>query len=150
MMLVRNVVVCVIALAAASATGAAAADLPAAAGASSGVGVRLGGVVRTICRVEFERPAAAVSGPVVDFGAADELCNDTEGYRVVLRHDPALAGATFTIGGQDVILSSSGETVLVDTDGPRARRLAARLDLGERAVEFSNLSFRTEVKGASY
>ena len=73
-----------------------AAGLPAtAAAAPSRVTWTIQGTVSTICRLDFDRPVATEpNGGIVELGSYSELCNDRDGYRIVMQHPAGLQNAS--------------------------------------------------------
>src|SRR4051812_9120168 len=100
-----------------------AASLPAVAVAGqSRTTLTIQGTVATICHVDFDRPiAGAASGGTVDLGHFEELCNDRDGYRIVIQHPAGLQNASVEYGGVSIPLSAGTETVIVDSNVPAYR-----------------------------
>ena len=121
-----------------------------AAQAESNTTIGIRGIVRTVCRVEFNQASAPVSGDTVDLGRMTQLCNNIDGYRVVMQHPAGLGGATVSIDGIEAPLSSGTETVLVDSTHPAFRTNDVRLHLAGADAGQLNLAFRIEPKGAVY
>ncbi len=115
---------------------------------STTIGIR--GIVRTVCRVEFNQASAPVSGDTVDLGRMTQLCNNIDGYRVIMQHPAGLGGATVSIDGIEAPLSSGTETILVDSSNPAFRTNDVRLHLASGAASQLSLAFRIEPKGAVY
>lgn len=111
--------------------------------------IRISGIVPTICRVEFPSAPRSDAG-AIDLGTMSEFCNQPNGYRILLRHPAGLDGATLSVGGAQIPLSPSGETVVVDSNAPAIKQNAVALSFGDEAVELSSLSFRAEAKGATF
>ncbi len=111
--------------------------------------INIQGVVPTICRVEFSQPLGTVHGEAVNFGQMTQLCNNAEGYRVVMQHPAGLTGA-FLIDGVATPLSSGTETVLVDSNNPTYRMAGASIQLAAGSSQFASVSFRIEPKGMTY
>ena len=110
--------------------------------------IEIRGIVPTICRVEFNQPAAPVSDNVVELGQMLQFCNNMEGYRIVVVHPDGLQGATLTVDGEQVPVTSGSETVLVDSDHPVYRHSDVRLQLASASTDnLPALSFRIEPKG---
>lgn len=109
---------------------------------------RIQGFVPVICRVQL---SASVGSPdqngIADLGVADEFCNAPRGYRVTVQHAPGLEGAALINGGVRIPLSSTGETVLTDSNRPDLRKVALAVDLGDHPERFNSLSVRIEAKG---
>ena len=129
-----------------------AALLPALAQAADGsesYGIRA--VARTKCRVQLEQGSAQVSGAgLVQLGAMNEACNNREGYRIVLTHAAGLTGGRVLLDGQEIPLSATGETVIVDADDAAFRSRDVAVDFGAGASGPMTLSFRAEPKGPIY
>lgn len=111
--------------------------------------LRVQGVVRTICDVEFNGSAVAVSSNRVDLGQMLQSCNNSEGYRIVVQHPSGLTNASIEIDGTAVPLSSGNETVIVDANEPDYRISAASLN-APNATQLATLSFRIEPKGGVF
>ena len=92
---------------------------------------------------------ANVSNGVVDLGSFSELCNNREGYRVVLQHPEGL-NASVEVNGFAIPLSQGSETVIVDYNQPEYRTSHARLRLASNDLLMPTLGFRIEPKGAIY
>lgn len=112
--------------------------------------INIRGIVPTICRVEFSQAAVATGEDRVDLGQMTQLCNNIEGYRVIVQHPAGLSGAHFSVDGVEAPLSSGTETVLVDSNDPAYRTSGVSLHLASASAELSALSFRIEPKGATY
>jgi len=109
------------------------------------------GRVATLCRIDFDRPLAGqATGGVIELGTYSTLCNDRDGYRIVMRHAAGLQHAAIEIDGVTVPLSSGSETVIVDSGRPEFHTGAARIVLADGSAQPGSISFRVEPKGAVY
>lgn len=112
---------------------------------------RIVGTVSTICQIEFQSQAVTPGNDVVELGQVSELCNNEDGYRVIMQHPAGLQNAKIEIHGAMVPLSAGSETVIVDANEPDERIGQARLFLATgTATELPMLSFRVEPKGPIY
>lgn len=108
---------------------------------------QISGIVPTICRVSFNQPVISMGGDMVELGTFEQLCNDRDGYRVVLQHPANMQGAQIDIDGVLVPLSAGTETTVIDSNVPNYRMSHARLQLASSQSEMTTLSFRVEPKG---
>lgn len=115
----------------------------------AGAGFSVGGIVRTICRVEVSNSSVSEGGDQVDFGNLYQLCNDRHGYRVILQHPEGMTGATFLVGGTEIPLSPGSETVIIERPGPSEISETGRLRLAGGAT-LTGVGFRIEPRGAVY
>jgi len=119
--------------------------------AADSVSIGITAHVRTICKVEVA--AAAVSelqSGETSLGRMTELCNNLEGYQLVLTHPAGLVDAWAVVDGVRVPISAAGtETVIVDSNAPayRERSLGIILPSGQPNL---GLSLRAEAKGIIY
>ena len=111
---------------------------------------RFSGIVRTVCRMEFSGYQSPRINGIVDFGTVMQLCNNRQGYRVVMQHPTNMGGATFVLDGQAIPLSNGNETVIVDSARPAFKLGSAQLDVSNVNVPVQSLSFRIEPKGAVF
>jgi hypothetical protein len=118
---------------------------------AGGVSVGIRGTVRTICRVEVGAAAVpAFQAGETGLGRMTELCNNVEGYRLILIHPAGLVDAFAVVDGQRVPLSSTAtQTIIVDSNQPafRERDLGIILSSGQTAM---GLSLRAEAKGMMF
>jgi len=118
---------------------------PAAAGSVS-IGIRA--TARTICKVEVGAAAVpAFEAGETELGRMTELCNNVEGYRLILNHPAGLVDAFAVVDGQRVPLSAtSTQTIIVDSNHPafRERNLGIVLSSAQPVL---GLSLRAEAKG---
>ncbi|MBX3561927.1 MAG: hypothetical protein KF780_08955 [Sphingomonas sp.] len=115
---------------------------------SENASINIRGTVRTVCRVQFNQPTVA-NGAVIQLGQMQQLCNNIDGYRVVMQHPAGLNGATVSVDGVETPLSSGNETILVDSNRPDFRTSEVSLNFGDMAGPGA-LSFRIEPKGTLY
>lgn len=127
--------------------GSARAQVAPEAGQTEQVGIGVRAIAQTVCRVEVDHPVAASSSGPVDLGRMSELCNNVDGYRVVLTHAPNLTGASAIVDGRSIPLDRSGRTLLVDADGPATRQRAVQVDFGGASGQSMRLSLVAEPKG---
>ncbi|KJV40314.1 hypothetical protein [Brevundimonas sp. KM4] len=86
--------------------------------AAAGPVINIMGRVATVCRVSLAggSPRVAENGKR-DLGRLTELCNNVDGYRLVLLHPAGLEDAAVMVDGQRIpIASDSTRTVIVDSD----------------------------------
>jgi hypothetical protein len=116
--------------------------------AASSVSISISARARTICKVEVGAVAVPEFQPgETDLGHMTELCNNVEGYRLVLSHPAGLVDAWAVVDGVRIPLSSTTtQTVIVDSDAPafRERDLGIILSSAEPNL---GLSLRAEAKG---
>lgn len=115
---------------------------------SENASVNIRGIVPTVCRVQFSQPTVA-NGPVIQLGQMQQLCNNIDGYRVVMQHPAGLNGATVSVDGVETPISSGNETILVDSNRPAFRTSEVSLNFGDTDGPGA-LSFRIEPKGTVY
>lgn len=101
--------------------------------------------VPVYCEVELAPMVAPSAAGIVSLGQSTELCNAPRGYRVILRHPAGLANAAVIVDAKRVPLSTSGETVLVDSDHPDLHTRQLAFDPGNETGQISNLGIRIEV-----
>lgn len=123
-----------------------------AASAADGVSIGLRGRVATICRVEF---TSFSSGQLHEgenaLGRMTELCNNVEGYRLVLNHPEGLVDAWILLDGQQISLASnSTRTVIVDSHIPAYRERQLSLRLAQDIDAPIPLSLYAEAKGVTF
>lgn len=109
--------------------------------------IQIFGRVPTICRVEIGGGFnPALTAGEHSLGQMTELCNNVDGYRLVLNHPAGLEGAWFVVDGQRVPLSGSTHTVVVDSMQPAYRESGIAIVLSED-VSNLQLSMSAEPKG---
>lgn len=118
---------------------------PAAAGS---VSIGINGRVGTVCRVEIGgAPAPRFEAGETSLGRMTELCNNVDGYRLVLSHPVGLQDAWMVVDGQRIPISStSTTTVIVDSNAPAAREREVGIVLSSGAATL-DLTLRAEAKG---
>ncbi len=91
--------------------------------AGASTSVTIGGRVRTICQVSVSSAVPVSDAEAHRYsGRMSELCNNVEGYQLILRHPQGLENASVELDGQRIALSSqSTQTVIVDSQHPAAR-----------------------------
>ena len=80
-------------------------------------GFEITGVVPVVCNATFDANAVQ-SGGTVDLGQVQEFCNSATGYRVIADYNAGNDPGTLIVSGQEVALSSSGETTIGQQAGP--------------------------------
>lgn len=113
--------------------------------------VSISGRVATICTVDANLQASSnlISGRN-SLGRLVELCNNREGYRVVLNHPSGMRGAAILLDGQRIAIApSSTQTVLVDSNhaGFEERQLDLELTVPSEPIA---LTLYAEPKGAVF
>ncbi len=118
--------------------------------AADGVSIGINATARTICRVEVGAAATPTfEAGETALGRMTELCNNVEGYRLILIHPAGLVDAFAVVDGQRVPLSSAGQTVIVDSDQPAARARDIGIVLSTRQDGLT-LGLRAEAKGMTF
>ncbi|MBU1385705.1 MAG: hypothetical protein KKG14_07230 [Alphaproteobacteria bacterium] len=125
--------------------------LAATSAAADGVSVSIHGRVGTVCRVEVGGPPAPrFEVGETRLGRMTELCNNVDGYRLVLSHPVGLQDAWMVVDGQRIPISpTSSTTVIVDSNGPAAREREVGIVLSS-ASDTLDLTLRAEAKGAIF
>jgi hypothetical protein len=101
--------------------------------------------VPVYCEIDLAPTGAQFANGVVSLGQTTELCNAPRGYKIVLQHPSGLTNAAVIIDATRIPLSTTGETVLVDSDHPDLHVRQLALDPGNQASQISNLGIRIEV-----
>lgn len=122
--------------------------LTAAPAAADGVSIGILGRVSTICRVEVGGPPTPrFEVGETRLGRMTELCNNVEGYRLVLSHPVGLQDAWMVLDGERIPISpTASTTVIVDSNSPAAREREVAIVLSS-ATDTLDLSVRAEAKG---
>jgi hypothetical protein len=105
--------------------------------AVAGTSINIAGRVATICRVSLDQPATMVESGEQKLGRLTELCNNVEGYRLVLVHPTGLEDAFIVLDGERISISAgASRTVIVDSNQPafRERELSLVLASGAEPV----------------
>jgi hypothetical protein len=121
------------------------------AAASQGAQVAINGRVRTVCTVDlaFETLPHLRAG-LNQLGAMVELCNNVEGYRLILDHPAGLAGAAILLDGRRIeIEPSSTRTVIVDSSRPAYEQRQLGLELAA-PTDIGQMRIYAEPKGAVF
>ncbi len=116
-----------------------------------GTHVGISGRVPTICTVDADLQATSslVSGRN-SLGRLVELCNNREGYRLVLKHPSGLRGATILLDGQRIAIAPSAtQTVLVDSNHAAFQERQLDLELAVPSAPIA-LTLYAEPKGAVF
>lgn len=109
------------------------------------------GIVPTVCRADINGDVSMLHQGVNDLGRITELCNDVDGYRLVLDHPTGLQGAYLLLDGQHIAIETdAGETVLVDSDVPAERERNLQLVLADAREHFVPLTIYAEPKGMRF
>lgn len=112
--------------------------------------IRISGVVPTICRVEFSRMAVSPDLRRIDLGQMSQTCNDGAGFKVTLSYGSGFENARFVTAGSQVLLGAAGQTVILDSLGPRWDQQAAAIELDQPVPQNLTVSVRIEPNGATY
>ncbi|MDY6922359.1 MAG: hypothetical protein SWI22_00170 [Pseudomonadota bacterium] len=122
--------------------------LTAAPAVAGSVNIGIHGRVGTVCRVEVGGPPAPrFEIGETRLGRMKELCNNVDGYRLVLSHPVGLQDAWIVVDGQRIPISStSSTTVIVDSNSPAAREREVGIVLSS-ARPTLDLTLRAEAKG---
>lgn len=105
---------------------------------------QLSATVPVVCRVSHADVAVQGAGDVIELGQVERLCNDRAGFRLILIHDPELAGSTFSMGGVETQINGGMETVIYRSMRPQLRSESATLRLAPGHAMPTMLSFRIE------
>ena len=86
--------------------------------AAAGPVINIVGRVATVCRVSLEGGSGfAAGGGERELGRLVELCNNVEGYRLVLLHPAGLQDAAVVLDGERIPISPEAtRTVIVDSN----------------------------------
>lgn len=99
--------------------------------AAAGPVFNITGRVATVCRVSLAGGGASVEGEQM-LGRLTELCNNVDGYRLVLLHPAGLEGAFVVLDGERIAISADEtRTVIVDSNRPAYRERDMTLVLAE-------------------
>lgn len=100
--------------------------------AAAGPVINIMGRVATVCRVSLVGGASAVEPGEQMLGRLTELCNNVDGYRLVLLHPAGLQDAFVVLDGERIAISSDAtRTVIVDSNRPAYRERDMTLVLAE-------------------
>ena len=135
-----------------AAAGVATTLLASTASAADGVSIGIRARAATICRVEFAGTAPGqFRAGETPLGRMTELCNNVEGYTLVLNHPQGLIDAWVTVDGQRVTLASnSTRTVIVDSHIPAYRERQLSLGLSQDMQGSVPFSLYAEAKGVIF
>lgn len=116
--------------------------------ATAGPAINIMGRVSTVCRVSLDGGAAPAIGQGEHMlGRLTELCNNVEGYRLVLLHPAGLEDAFIVLDGQRIpIAADATRTVIVDSNRPAYRERNLALVLAE-GVEPVAVNIEAQPKG---
>jgi len=119
--------------------------------ATAGPVLNIMGRVATVCRVSLDGGAAPTIGEGEQMlGRLTELCNNVEGYRLVLLHPAGLEGAFVVLGGERIpIASGATRTVIVDSNRPAYRERDMTLVLAEGSEPVA-VNIEAQPKGAIF
>ncbi|EKY30788.1 hypothetical protein HMPREF0185_00108 [Brevundimonas diminuta 470-4] len=102
--------------------------------AAAGPVIDIMGRVATVCRVSLTGGAMPVEPGEQMLGRLTELCNNVDGYRLVLLHPAGLEDAYVVLDGERIaIAADSTRTVIVDSNRPAYRERDLTLVLAEGA-----------------
>lgn len=96
--------------------------------------LQISGFVPTVCNANLDNNAVASQAGEVALGQLNEFCNDGAGYQVWVDYSPSLAGDTLTVGGQQIVLDSSGSALIDSASGPNVVSRAVSLDVPQNGV----------------
>ncbi len=100
--------------------------------AAAGPVINIMGRVATVCRVSLAGGASTVEPGEQMLGRLTELCNNVEGYRLVLLHPAGLEDAFVVLDGERIAISADAtRTVIVDSNRPAYRERDLTLVLAE-------------------
>lgn len=109
------------------------------------------GVVPTVCRASIDGDFSPLHAGLNDLGRITELCNDVDGYRLVLSHPAGVEDASMLIDGQQIAIEPDAvETVLVDSNVPADRQRHLQLVLGDSVPDLTRLTIYAEPKGIRF
>jgi hypothetical protein len=100
--------------------------------ASGRIGVS--GFVSVICRAELSGGILPTSDRV-SLGRLTELCNTSQGYRVIMSYPAALEGATLFVDGAPVTLTASGQTIVTDSTMAAYKVRTLELDISALSAD---------------
>jgi len=103
--------------------------------AAAGPVINIMGRVATVCRVSLAGGNAPTIAPGEQMlGRLTELCNNVDGYRLVLLHPAGLQDAFVVLDGERIpIVADATRTVIVDSNRPAYRERDLALVLAEGA-----------------
>lgn len=105
---------------------------------------------RTICTVTLPGTQQPLQAGQNNFGRMTELCNNIDGYRLVLAHPRGLVGAAVLLDGQRVAISpDANQTVIVDRNYPAYQERQLALELASAAPTLP-LTIFAEPKGVVF
>ena len=104
--------------------------------------------VKTICKVDIHfNPPLRYAAGINHLGQITELCNNVEGYILVLDHPRGMTGAALLLDGQRVeIADDANRTVIVDSRQPAFKQREVGLELAQMA-EIMPMIIYAEPKG---
>ena len=115
---------------------------PAVAQGQASYGINIKATVPVSCSVRFlPDQAAAPIGNALRLGIVREFCNSSRGYRLVVNYQPGtLRGATVLVGDDRVVLDGSGQAVITQSSGARARVRTLEVIPGQAGLDTNQLS----------
>ena len=101
--------------------------------AAAGPVINIMGRVATVCRDSLAGGSASTVEPGEQLlGRLTELCNNVDGYRLVLLHPAGLEDAFVVLDGERIAISADAtRTVIVDSNRPTYRERDLTLVLAE-------------------
>ena len=96
--------------------------------------LQINGFVPTVCNANLDNKAVASQAGEVALGQLNEFCNDGAGYQVWVDYSPSLAGDTLSVGGQQIVLDSSGTAMIDSAAGPNIASKTVLLDVPQNGV----------------
>lgn len=123
---------------------------PTAAAPQSGY-VAINARVPTVCRVDiaFDKSARLRTG-VNQLGVTTELCNNVEGYRIILGHPAGITGAAILLDGKRISIEPSAQqTVILDSSHPAYAQRQLAIELTS-PVDLGTMTMYAEPRGAVF
>jgi len=96
--------------------------------------LQISGFVPTVCNANLDSSTVASQAGEVALGELNEFCNDGAGYQVWVDYSPSLAGDTLSVGGQQIVLDSSGTAMIDSAAGPNIASKTVLLDVPQNGV----------------
>lgn len=118
---------------------------------AQGARITMTGIVPTRCEASFSKAPVATGERVVDLGLMTRRCNDGAGYRVILHLQHAHSGGMVVMGSRRIPLSTTGETVLIDSSEDERASEPAYIDFEQPVAPGTvELRLQTVPKGEIY
>jgi len=119
--------------------------------ASQGGYVAINARVPTVCIVDvaFNNGLRLQAG-LNQLGRMVELCNNVEGYRLILSHPSGMTGAAILIDGRRIAIEPSAtRTVILDASHPAYEQRQLAIELAGPA-DLASMTMYAEPKGAVF